>query len=83
VWLPEAFLQERGALPSGLPMVVAFRWRGSEPFSLESALGLGLEHTDVAETIRDTLVWHDAHGEAAAGLEEGAEAELLRAWDGR
>ena len=83
VWLPDAFLREQGALPSGLPMVVPFRWRDREPFSLERALGLGLEHTDVAQTIRDTLAWHDAHGEATAGLDEVAEVELLRAWDGR
>ena len=82
-WLPEAFLRERGALPSGLPMVYPVPWRDVEPFALERAHHLGLEHTDVAATIRDTLAWHDAHGEAITGLDEDAEAELLRAWDGR
>jgi nucleoside-diphosphate-sugar epimerase len=82
-WLPEDFLRERGALPSGLPMVYPVPWREVEPFALERAHRLGLEHTDVAATIRDTLAWHDAHGEAITGLDEVAEAELLRAWDGR
>lgn len=82
-WLPEAFLRDRGALPSGLPMVYPVPWRGVEPFALERAHRLGLEHTDVAATLRDTLAWHDAHGEATAGMDDETEAELLRAWDGR
>ena len=82
-WLPEAFLREQGALPSALPMVSPVAWRDTELFSLERARGLGLDHTEVADTIRDTLAWHDAHGEATAGLDEDAEAELLRAWDER
>ena len=82
-WLPEAFLREHGALPGGLPMVVPVAWRDVEPFSLERAHALGLRHTDVATTIRDTLAWHDAHGEATAGLDAAAEAALLRAWDER
>ena len=82
-WLPEAFLREHEALPSGLPMVAPVAWRNVELFSLERAHALGLRHTDVATTIRDTLAWFDAHGEATAGLDDAAEAALLRAWDER
>lgn len=82
-WLPEAFLREHDALPSGLPMVAPVAWRDVELFSLERAHALGLRHTDVATTIRDTLAWFDEGGEAAAGLDAAAEAALLRAWDER
>ena len=82
-WLPEDVLREHEALPAGLPMVAPVRWRDVELFSLERAHALGLQHTDVATTMRDTLTWHDAHGEATAGLDEAAEAALLRAWDER
>ncbi len=82
-WLPEAFLREHGALPFELPMVYPVPWREVELFALARAHRLGLEHTEVADTIRDTLAWHDAHGEVTAGLDAAAEAELLQAWDER
>ncbi len=82
-WLPEDVLREHEALPAGLPMVAPVRWRDVALFSLERAHALGLRHTDVATTIRDTLAWHDAHGEATAGMDEATEAALLRAWDER
>jgi 2'-hydroxyisoflavone reductase len=82
-WVSEALLREYEALPDGLPMVAPVRWRDVELFSLERAHALGLRHTDVATTIRDTLAWHDAHGEATAGMDDAREAALLRAWDER
>jgi 2'-hydroxyisoflavone reductase len=82
-WLPEAFLREQGVFPERFPMVSAFTFRGKRPFAMELAAALGLEHTDVADTVRDTLAWHDAHGEATAGLSHEDETRLLETWDAR
>jgi len=79
---PTASRGGRGAVNASGP-AVRTTWGEVEPFALERARGLGLDHTEVASIIRDTLAWHDAHGEATTGMDDETEAELLRAWDGR
>lgn len=82
-WLPTDFLRSRGADRDAFPMAVPYHFRGIAPYATERARELGLTHTDVATTIRDTLAWHDVAGEATAGLSDVDEADLLRAWDAR
>jgi 2'-hydroxyisoflavone reductase len=80
-WLPADFLRSRGADRDAFPMAVPYPFRGAAPYATTRARALGLTHTDVAATIRDTLDWHDAAGEPTAGLSDVDEADLLRAWD--
>jgi 2'-hydroxyisoflavone reductase len=80
VWLDRAWVEARDGL-AGFPMATPFPFRGAAPFSLARAHALGLAHRDVAASVRATLAWHDAHGTAAAGLDDAAEAALLAAWD--
>jgi 2'-hydroxyisoflavone reductase len=82
-WLPADFLRSRGADRDALPMAVPYPFRGAAPYATARARALGLTYTDVAATIQDTLAWHDAAGEARAGLSDVDEADLLRAWDAR
>jgi 2'-hydroxyisoflavone reductase len=80
-WLPAEFLRSRGADRDALPMAVPYPFRGAAPYATTRARELGLTHTDVATTIRDTLTWDDAAGAPTAGLSDVDEADLLRAWD--
>lgn len=80
VWLDRAWVAARGAL-TGFPMAAPFDFRGAAPYALDRARALGLTHREVADSVRATLAWHDAHGTATAGLDDAAEAELLAAWD--
>jgi 2'-hydroxyisoflavone reductase len=82
-WLPADFLRSRGADRDAFPMAVPYPFRGAAPYATARARELGLTHTEVAATIRDTLAWHDVAGEATAGLSDVDEADLLRAWDAR
>lgn len=82
-WLTPSFLEVHGVEPSELPMVVPFTFRGAAPVSLTRAQELGLQHTPVEVTIRDTLAWDEAEGQPQVGLSEERERALLKAWDAR
>ena len=82
VWLDRAWVAAREA-QAGFPMALPLGFRGAAPYSLARAHALGLRHHEVADSVRATLAWHDAHGAATAGLDEAAQAALLSAWDGR
>lgn len=83
VWLPQAFLEHEGVEPGALPMVVPFRYRRAAPFAVGRAHALGLAHTPLETTVRDTLAWFDEDGSPRAGLSEERERALLTAWDRR
>jgi 2'-hydroxyisoflavone reductase len=76
-WVPLERLDALGLPRSGLPMVTPFPFRGAEPYATASAVALGLRFTPVADTARDTLAWHDGHGNGRAGLEPDDEHRLL------
>ncbi len=82
-WLPLELLQELGLPPSSLPMVTPFTFRGGAPYAVERAVALGLRHTPLEATIRDTLAWDDAEGRKAQGLGADDERRLLDAWRAR
>ena len=82
-WIPLAMLDELGLPPSAFPMVTPFPFRGAEPYATDRAVALGLRFTPLADTVRDTLAWHDAHGRAHAGLAPADERKLLAAWAAR
>lgn len=78
-WVPLGLLEELG-LPSGsLPMVSPFTFRGGAPYAVERAVALGLRHTPLEDTVRDTLSWHDAEGDPRQGLDPDDEQRLLDA----
>jgi 2'-hydroxyisoflavone reductase len=84
-WIPESFLVEQKVEPwSELPL-----WLPEEEFggtlrmSIRKALDSGLRFRPLADTIRDTLVWHatrPADTVLRAGLQPEREQEVLRAW---
>ena len=80
VWLDRDWVAARDAL-GGFPMAGSFGFRGAAPYALERAHALGLTHREVADSVRATLAWRDAAGNASAGLDDAAEAALLAAWD--
>jgi 2'-hydroxyisoflavone reductase len=82
-WLPLEMLDELGLPRSAFPMVTPFPYRGGEPYATGRASALGLRFTPLADTVRDTLTWHDAHGRAHAGLAPADERRLLAAWAAR
>lgn len=69
--------------PSALPMVVPYGFRGGAPFAVERAVALGLRHTPLESTVRDTLTWDDAAGTPSQGLSPADERRLLEAWGSR
>jgi 2'-hydroxyisoflavone reductase len=90
-WVDEAFLGDLGTPRGALPMAVPYPFRGAAPYDLRRAHALGLEHTHLDDTVRDTLAWDDATyatpgvagADGPAGLTDADEAALLRAWDER
>jgi 2'-hydroxyisoflavone reductase len=81
VWLPRSFVEAHAAVGDVFPMAAPFTFRDARPLSLERAGSLGLTHTPLDATIRDTLAWFDAFGEAVAGPSEAEEHALLALWD--
>lgn len=81
VWLPWSFVEAHADPYHVFPMTANFTFRGASPLSLARAHDLGLAHTPVADTVRDTLAWFDAEGEASVGPSAAEEHALLRAWD--
>jgi len=81
VWLPASFLEGRDLGPDPFPMAIPFTFRGARRFSLERALALGLTHTPLADTLRDTIAWDDTEGVPRAGITEDEEDALLAAYD--
>jgi len=90
-WVDEAFVRARAVPRGAFPMAVPYAFRGAAPYDLARAHALGLEHTSVDATIRDTLAWNGgavaapgvAGSEGPAGLSDVDESALLRAWDER
>ena len=80
-WVPWSFAEAHASVGSVFPMVAPFTFRDARPLSLERARSLGLTHTPLDDTMRDTLAWFDAFGEVAAGPSDTEEAALLAAWD--
>ncbi|MEJ2287706.1 MAG: hypothetical protein P8Y02_03500 [Deinococcales bacterium] len=82
-WIPLEMLDALALPRSAFPMVTPFSFRHDEPYATGRAVELGLRFTPLADTVRDTLAWHDAHGQARAGLEAADEQRLLDAWAAR
>ncbi len=80
-WVPLERLDALDLPRSALPMVTPFPFRGGEPYATARAVALGLRFTPLADTVRDTLAWHDDHGSAQAGLQPHDERRLLAAGD--
>lgn len=81
VWLPRDWVAGQDVPAGAFPMASPYAFTGAAPYALDRAHALGLGHRDVADSVRATLAWHDAQGEATAGLSDAAEADLLAAWD--
>lgn len=89
VWMDEAFLLEQSVAPwSELPLWVpeTEEYAGFDTVNIDRALADGLTFRPVADTVRDTLAWHEtrpADREWRAGMKPEREAELLQAWKDR
>jgi 2'-hydroxyisoflavone reductase len=86
-WVAEEFLQaeEVGAFVE-LPLWVPAAEAGIEQVNCQKAIGAGLTFRPLADTIRDTLTWHQqrpADYQLRAGLKAEREAELLAKWQRR
>lgn len=85
VWVPEAFLLERGVQPwTELPLWVPPEEGGLDEVSIARALAAGLTLRPLAETVRDTLAWDlarpDSAREGSPAMKPEREAELLAEW---
>jgi 2'-hydroxyisoflavone reductase len=81
-WVSEKFLEENKCdLPGSLPE----SWYGIDQIDCRKAIKQGLQFRPLAETIRDTLVWHatrPADYALKVGPKPETEAELLKKWHG-
>lgn len=84
VHVSDAFLLEREVKPFlDLPLWVPASDHGFLDVDLKAALGVGLAHRPLVETVADTLRWdrtRPSDSEVAAGLPLAREQELLSAW---
>lgn len=83
-WVPADFLEGQGVAPwSDLPV-----WIPGDPIAnvrIDRALAAGLGFRPLAETVRDTLAWHETRPEEQrsslrAGMIAERESEVLAAW---
>ena len=88
VWVPEAFLLERGAeLPLWVAPVTNVEWRGFFDVDVTKALVHGLEVRPLRDSARDVLTAAEPPPRSKfgvqmppAGLDPDRETELLEAW---
>jgi len=81
-WVSEEFLIEQGVQAwTELPLWVPGELAGFSTVSIAKAIEAGLTFRPLAETIRDTLTWSQAHGPlSATTLQPQREQQLLRLW---
>jgi 2'-hydroxyisoflavone reductase len=89
-WVDEAFLLAEKVTPwSDLPLWVTEEDKAIHRVNIRRALGAGLTHHAVADTVRDLLAWdaaRPADGKKSGfppGISAEREAELLQAWRAR
>ncbi len=88
VWVPGAFLRERGENGEGKIPIWApadGETQGYHTWSNARAIKAGLTFRPLAETMKDTLAWFrslpaDRQAALKAGLSEKEEADLIAAW---
>lgn len=87
VYVDETFLQEQGVAPwSELPLWIPglSQAPGGGATVIDRAVGMGLSHRPVAETVADTLAWDKARPQEnawRATLKPEKEAQVLDAWE--
>lgn len=83
-WVTDSFLQSHEVAPySDLPLWVPAEFAGYGTFNIDKALASGIAYRPLADTVRDTLAWHDTRPEDhewRAGLSAEREAKLLAGW---
>lgn len=85
-WVSEAFLSEKEVAPwSDLPCWIPEAANNLQKMDIGKALADGLLCRPLADTIRDTLVWHRTRPDEPlkAGISREREAEVLAAWNSR
>ena len=86
-WVDEAFLLEQAVAPyTAMPLWVPSVYAGFDRFAIGKALAAGLHCRPLAETVADTLAWHETRPPGAilcAGLTAQREQELLATWRDR
>jgi 2'-hydroxyisoflavone reductase len=91
VWLPKDFMEAQKVRPwSDMPVWLPAEGEtaGEGQISVKAAMGRGLTHRPLAETVRDTLAYVDTWPEERkaklkAGISPEREAEVLAAWKQR
>ena len=79
-WVGDDFVAEQKFEGTELPLWPDPTFRGVMQANCERAITAGLTFRPLADTIRDTLAWHDAHGVPNTGLSAEHEQDLLRRW---
>lgn len=83
-WVADGFLQAHEVAPySDLPLWVPAEFAGYGAFNIDKALATGIAYRPLADTVRDTLAWHETRlpdHERRAGLSAEREATLLSEW---
>jgi 2'-hydroxyisoflavone reductase len=84
-WVDPEFLTAQNVAPfSDLPLWLPESAWGMSTVKVARAVAAGLSMRSLADTVRDTLAWHEARKDGAVALKSGLsperEAELLRAW---
>jgi 2'-hydroxyisoflavone reductase len=83
VWASEQFLLEQEVAPwSEIPLWLPGE-AGWSQVNIDRALAAGLTFRPLADTMRDTLSWSQAHPQPdplPAGLNRERETQLLKAW---
>ena len=79
-WVDAPFLRERINDEEGELPLWDIDYPGLHSFDASKAIGAGLHHRPLAETIADTLVWDRGRGPLKVGLTPERERELLQAW---
>jgi 2'-hydroxyisoflavone reductase len=87
-WVPADFLQEQEVRPwSHMPVWIppVGDTAGFATRNIERAVAAGLTFRPLAETVRDTLAWHETRtaerkAQLNAGLPAERELEVLNAW---
>ena len=79
-WVDAPFLRERINDEEGELPLWDIDYPGLHSFDAGKAIGAGLHHRSLAQTIADTLAWDRGRGALKVGLTPERERELLQAW---
>lgn len=81
-WVDRAFLESQlgNDIDDALPLR-DYPFQGLHRYDVRKAIGAGLKHRPLADTIADTLAWDRGRGPLGAGLSAERERDLLDARD--